>query len=121
MRSRMVATLLVATLAAAGCSPGTEPLNTSSGLTFTADPAALLLSPGETQPIVVSSVPIGPVLGTVKWSSSDPRVVTIDSLVPIGEPATARAVSAGTATLRATISSAANQSTLSVAVRIRTS
>jgi hypothetical protein len=113
-------TLLAATLAVAGCSPGTELLNTSSGLTFTADPASLLLSPGETKTIVVNSVPIGPVLGTVKWASSDPRVVTIDSLVPIGAPATARAVGAGTASLRATISSAAIQSTLSVAVRVQT-
>ena len=121
MRSRMVATLLVATLAAAGCSPGTEPLGTSSSLTYTADPSALLLSPGETQAIVVNSTPIGPVLGTVRWSSSDPRVVTIDSLVQIGQPATARAVGAGTATLRATVSSTGNQTTISVAVRVRTS
>jgi hypothetical protein len=116
----MLAATLAATLAAGGCSPGTEPLDTSSGLTFMADPAALLLSPGDAQTIVVSSVPIGPVLGTVKWSSSDTRVVTIDSLVQIGEPATARAVAAGTATLRATVSSAAIQTTLTVAVRVQT-
>ena len=44
MRARglltMVAATLAATVAASGCSPGTEPLDTSSGLTFTADPAA---------------------------------------------------------------------------------
>jgi hypothetical protein len=120
--TRMLATaVLAATAGAAGCSPGSDPLDTSSSLTFSADPSALLLSPGETQAIVVSSAPIGPVNGTVKWSSSDVRVVTIDSVVQIGQPATARAVSAGTATLRATVSSATTQTTISVAVRVRTS
>jgi hypothetical protein len=119
MSPRALAIGLAAVLAVGGCSPETEPLNTTSGLTFVVDPSALLLSPNAVDAVVVNSVPLGPVLGTVKWATSDARVVTVDSLVAIGDPATVRAVGSGTATLRGTVTSSANQLILTVAVRVR--
>lgn len=118
-RLRTLALVLATTSLAASCSPGTEPLNTTSGLTFAADPSAFLLAPLEVESVIVNSTPIGPVLGNVAWSSSDPKVVTVDSVVAIGAPATVRAVAAGTASLRAVISSQGNQTTISVPVRVR--
>ena len=115
--------LFLATLFSAGavaaCSPPTEPLTTSAGLAFTPDPASFFLSVGESQTVTINAFPIGGVAGTVKWSSSDPSVVTVDSLVPLGGPATVRAVSIGSAALRATVSANAVQSTVNVPVRVR--
>jgi uncharacterized protein YjdB len=113
----LVALASAATLAA--CSPPTQPLNTATGLSFVADPASFFLAAGEAQTVTVSSFPIGGASGTVKWSTTDPAVVTVDSIVEVGAPATVRAVSPGSASLRAVIGSNGTQVSLNVAVRVR--
>lgn len=119
-RARATAALAAAAFLVAACSPATEPLNTTTGLTFVADPASLFLAQNEQATVVINSFPIQGVLGTVTWTSSDPKVVTVDSSVAIGVPTTVRAVGAGTATLRATVSSTGNVVTVTVPVRVRT-
>lgn len=115
-----VALGIAATTSFAACSPGYDPIDTTTGLVFAADPSSLLLALGEQQTVTVNSAPIGPVAGTVTWTSSDPRVATVDSIVAIGAPATVRAVAPGTVTLRATVASTGNQVLLTVPVRVRT-
>ena len=118
-RLRAMALVLAAATAAGACSPKTDLVESTSNLTFFADPSSLFLVQGTQETVTVNSLPTGPAPGTVDWTSSDERVATVDRSVTIGDPVTVRAVAPGTATLRATVRSTGYQTTLTVAVRVR--
>ena len=121
-RTRRAAVAAAAALAlgVAGCSPGTDPIGSATGATFAADPSSLLLGIGEQQSVTVYALPAGPT-GTVTWTSSDTKVVTVDGTpVALGAGVTVQAVGAGTASLRGVVTTPGLQTTISVAVRVRT-
>lgn len=118
-RARAIVALLgAATLAA--CSPGTDLPISTPDITFVADPTAVLIKAGQTTTVVVNSVPTTGTNGTVKWTTSDAKVVTVDDKVDLGAPATIRAVAPGTASLSGIVSITGLQSTVSVQVRVTT-
>ena len=111
-----VAVLLAS--AAGACGSIDEPA-ASTEQNFSINQTSLLLVNGDSAVLVISPVPVEPAVnGTVRWASSRPDVVSIDSLVLIGEPARVRARTAGTATLTATVRSPTRTITASVPVRI---
>jgi hypothetical protein len=77
-------------------------------------PSSITLDSGDSTTVTIVSNGTG----TVRWTSSNPAVVTVDSLVLIGDPAKVRARSRGSAQLNgaATINGVTYQTTVPVRV-----
>ena len=111
---RGLLTLAAAALLVSACSSSVDPITPGGGLRLSVDPTSLVLAAGDSSTITVNST----AEGTVRWGSTNASVVTVDSVVGLGDPARVRAKAAGTAQLNATISVQGQTFTTSVPVRV---
>jgi hypothetical protein len=110
-RCAVIAVLALAAAGAGACKSVSEPVST--GPTVTLNSTSLFLSAGDSAPLIVGS----PVEGTVRWKSSNPAIVTVDSLVFVGDPAWVRARSTGSTVLTGVI--VLNGQTINASVPVR--
>ena len=107
-------TLAVAAVLASACSGSGDPVTTDGGFRLSINPTSFALVAGDSSTVTVNST----IEGTVRWATSNASVVTVDSVVALGDPARVRAKGTGTAQLNATISVQGQTLTTSVPVRV---
>ena len=107
-----VAAVLAATIVAA-CSSTVNPTE-QSGPIVSLNPTSFTFAVGDSSTLTVSSSREG----RVRWSSTNPAVVTVDSLVTTGDPARVKARGVGTAQLNGVITIDGQSVSTSVPVRV---
>jgi len=85
-----------------------------TGPTATVTPESITLDVGDSTTVTVNSNGSG----TVRWKSTDPTVVAVDSLVQLGDGAKVRARSRGSALLNGTATIDGQPYSTSVPVRV---
>ena len=111
----MIATCAVALSAVvvAGCGTTTDPAE-ETGPIVSLNPQSFTLAAGDSSTLTVNSS----VEGRVRWTSTNPAVVTVDSLVSTGDPARVNARAIGTALLNGVITIGGKSVSTSVPVRV---
>ena len=113
MRHSRLVVVAALTCVAAACGTTTEPVDTT-GPTFSVNPTSFNLVTGDSTVITVLSTREG----VVRWKTSNATVVTVDTLVQVGDPARVHARGAGSAALSGTVSIAGQTYTVAVPVRV---
>ena len=112
-RANVMAVTALLAVVAAGCSSSSGDV-TDTGPSASVSPTSFILAAGDSSVVTVFS----PQAGSVAWRSSNPAVVTVDSLVDVGTAAVVRAHAAGSASLNGTVKVGGRTFTPVVSVRV---